>query len=325
MNILNIVGILKVFIEIVFLAIYFLLSPILKFIANYGYGSDQCLNSGFLPLPLHYHSPVPDIRELQNKNYWVTSKSEMPGITFPVNQQLNLATELGRKDGEECLWHETQDSNERIYYNQNPSFGYASACLLYSIVRYYKPARFIEIGSGFSTLIAAQALGKNKNENDIDSQFIAIEPYPGKIFRQHIRCLTSLIENGLEDIPITTITSLGRGELLFIDSSHVVRIGGDVNTIYLQILPRFTPGVLVHVHDIHLPYEYPIEYFTNKKKYLWTEQYLLEAFLTHNPNFEILLAAYWLGREHLNVFASAYTHFDKNKHRINTSFYLRSI
>ena len=320
---MDIFHLLKIIVEVVFSTICYLLSPILKIVANFGYGSDQCLNSGFLPLPIHYYSPVPDIQGLITRDYWKKSKSELIGINFSADQQLNLITELGRKYGDECLWHETQGSDQGIYFNQNSSFGYSSACLLYSIVRHYKPARVIEIGSGYSTLITAQALEKNRVENDIESQFIAIEPYPGKLLQQNIPGLTSLVEEKLEDISLSSITPLGSGDLIFIDSSHVVRIGGDVNYFYLQILPRLDPGVLVHLHDIHLPYEYPIEYFTNKKKYLWTEQYLLEAFLTYNSNFEVLLAAYWLGREHIDIFTSSFTWFDKNKHRISSSFYIR--
>jgi hypothetical protein len=96
---------------------------------------------------------------------------------------------------------------------------------------------------------------------------------------------------------MTVFERLEAGDILFIDSSHVVKTGSDVNYLFLEVLPRLKPGVVIHVHDIFLPHEFPKAWVMDLHLF-WTEQYLLQAFLTHNAEFEVLFANAYMGARH---------------------------
>ena len=167
------------------------------------------------------------------------------------------------------------------------------------MVRHFRSQRIIEVGSGFSSLVLGQAAAKNKT-----SSLICIDPFPGELLRNgRVPALQSLIETKVQDVDLEFFSQLDRGDILFIDSSHAVKIGGDVNYLFLEVLPRLNPGVIVHVHDIFFPFEYRRHWVLNEFRF-WTEQYLLQAFLTFNSEFEVLLANYYLSRyykEHLQA------------------------
>ncbi len=131
---------------------------------------------------------------------------------------------------------------------------------------------------------------KNKEEDGIDCELIAIEPYPNKILQKGFPGLSKLIKKEVQDVGLDEFYKLNENDILFIDSSHVLKIGSDVQYEYLEILPRLNKGVIVHVHDIFLPAEYPKEWVLKNYRF-WTEQYLLQAFLTFNNTFEVL----WVG------------------------------
>ncbi|MEM3627522.1 MAG: class I SAM-dependent methyltransferase [Candidatus Bathyarchaeia archaeon] len=181
------------------------------------------------------------------------------------------------------------------------------------------------MGAGYSTLIIARALELNRLETGYKSEFITIDPYPRSFLLQEIPGLSQLMRVPVQDIPLSEFESLQKNDFLFIDSSHVVRIGGDVNYLYLNILPRLRPGVLIHVHDIYLPFEYPLANFSGRQRLLWTEQYMLHAFLIFNKKYEVLLSAYWLHSKYPEIFISAFPNFDPLKHRPSSSFYMRRV
>jgi hypothetical protein len=132
-------------------------------------------------------------------------------------------------------------------------------------------------------------------------------------------------DSRVELVEPTFFESLGEGDVLFIDSGHTVRIGGDVNYLYLDVLPRLAPGVAVHIHDIPLPYEYPEVYATNPKfRQFWTESYMLQAFLSHNAAFEVLLGMYFLQRDFPAVFTQAFVNYRPDEHKQQAaSFWIR--
>ena len=113
-----------------------------------------------------------------------------------------------------------------------------------------------------------------------------MDPYPWDLFRGGYPGLDELIDRRVQDVPIETFEALEAGDILFIDSSHVIRSGNDVHFEFLEVLPRLRSGVLVHVHDISLPKPYPKVYFDNHL--YWNEQYLLQAFLAFNDRFEVI-------------------------------------
>jgi hypothetical protein len=134
--------------------------------------------------------------------------------------------------------------------------------------------------------LAAAACRQNLNKNGETTTLIAIEPFPGKTLKKGLPGLSKLIQGKVQKVEFQLFTSLAAGDMLFIDSSHVLRSGGDVQQEYCEILPRLAPGVLVHLHDISLPKPYPRVYF--ETQLYFNEQYLLQAFLCFNSRFEVI-------------------------------------
>ena len=233
----------------------------------------------------HFYSPLPDLAEVTAKRHTLFRRDlkACPGIDLREREQLSLLDELSAYHGE-LPFPETQSSSTRYYY-QNDLFGYGDAVTLYAMLRHRKPRRVIEIGSGFSSAVM---LDVNDLFLDNSVQFTFIEPDPGrlfKLFRAGDGQAHTVIEKPLQDVPMSAFRDLSAGDILFIDSSHVVKIGSDVAYILFHILPALPPGVLVHFHDIMWPFEYPEDWLLEGRA--WNEAYVLRAFLQFNHAFEI--------------------------------------
>ena len=161
--------------------------------------------------------------------------------------------------------------------------------VLYCMIRHYRPHRIIEVGSGFSTYVSAAAVRQNGAEG-YPATLVAIEPYPNDVLRRGFPGLHQLLQQPVQSVDYEAFTSLTENDILFIDSSHVLRIDSDVRFLVLEVLPRLQPGVLVHFHDIFLPCDYPRAWVMNEYRF-WNEQYVLQAFLAFNRGFEVV----WLG------------------------------
>jgi len=149
-----------------------------------------------------------------------------------------------------------------------------------------QPSTLIEVGSGFSTLIARKAVSFAQTKTRI----VVYDPYP--------RTDVKPAADELHLSPVEQSELAGRrwqaGDLLFIDSSHICRTRGDLPYLFCNVLPALPAGVLVHVHDIFLPYDYPNLY----DQWCHTEQYLLACMLSHSNRYRVVLATHWLSREH---------------------------
>lgn len=298
-----------------------LTAPVLSVMARTGIGSADYLKHGVLPVPLHYYQPVFDPESIPAA-VW-ERRSDLPGIDFDPDGQLALLERLAAFAGE-CDWPERASDSEG-YYWQNSSFGFSSACLLHCIVRHLRPHGVLEVGAGMSTRLLTAALQANEDESGRRGRILSVDPYQhaGAGASPDDRC--ELLAEEVQSVPLERFTALQAGDLLFIDSSHVVRTGGDVNFLYLDVLPRLAPGVVVHVHDVQLPYEYHRGYSaaTHSARLYWTEQYMLQAFLALNSRFTVLLAGYWLHREHPERFAEVFPRYRADVHRPTTSFYMQ--
>ena len=248
---------------------------------------------GFHVTPVHFHQPIPDTRQLP-ETLW-QQPSDLVGIKMNDARQLDLLRH-----------HLTKFRDE---YNNLPvepppglrrPFHGVDALVAYCMVRHFRPRLIIEVGSGFSSLAMGQAAAKNKN-----SALICIDPFPRDFLRNGLPGLQSLIAKKVEDIDLEFFSQLQSGDILFIDSSHTVKIGGDVNYLFLEVLPRLKPGVIVHIHDIFLPFEYRRDWVLDEFRF-WNEQYLLQAFLTFNSEFEVLLANSYLNHYHQEDLKAAF-------------------
>jgi SAM-dependent methyltransferase len=188
------------------------------------------------------------------------------------------------------------------------------------MIRRFRPARILEIGCGYSTLLSAQALLKNRDDG-APGELLGCDPYPHEVVRDGVPGLTRLIPAAAQDLPTEEFDRLRRNDILFIDSSHVLKIDSDVQRLYLDVLPRLAPGVLVHVHDIFLPREYPREWVMELRRF-WTEQYLLQAFLAFNTAWEVLWAGSYMHLRHPDLLEAAFPSYDRRR-RWPGSFWLR--
>lgn len=181
-----------------------------------------------------------------------------------------------------------------------------------------QPSKLFEIGSGNSTLLATKALEENLKLGH-KTRFTVFDPYPSKLIENNHKVTKIKVEN----IPIKHFEQLKENDILFIDSSHVIRIGGDVLFEILEILPRLRKDVIVHFHDIFLPSNYPKDQVL-KSYVFFSEQYLLQAFLTNNESYEILFAGSYLHLYHPKKLAEAFPSYDKNE-TWPGSFWIRKI
>ena len=170
-----------------------------------------------------------------------------------------------------------------------------------------------------SSLVISKAIDLNRSKDDCSGTHIVVDPYPGTTMKLYEPAKRELITERVEQLPAQWFDQLHSNDILFIDSGHCVRIGGDVNFLFLDVLPRLERGVIIHVHDIGLPYEYPRAYATNEAfRQFWTEQYLLQAFLCFNSEYEVLLAMSYLMTDYLEIFSQSFPHYDPEIHRFKS-------
>ena len=205
------------------------------------------------------------------------------------------------------------------FYYHNGKFGCCDAQYLYSAIRLFRPANIIEIGSGYSTLMAINAVSANRREDPrYKCEHICIEPYEYSWLENlDIKVIRKRVEEVNKDI----FSRLSANDILFIDSSHMIRPQGDVILEYLEILPVMRSGVLVHIHDIFTPKDYLDEWIFDSVR-LWNEQYLLEAFLTFNTQYGIIGAINYLTHNYFSEISKACPILEAEPHKEPCSFWM---
>jgi len=248
---------------------------------------------GILPILDQYYQPL--INPSKHLQYSLRNDRNLPGIDLNIDEQLKLLSEFDYN--QELLKFPLEKISDTEYYYKNGFYEAGDADYLYNIVRHYKPSRIIEIGSGNSTLMVRNALKENKLSNpNYNCKHICIEPYEMSWLE---KIEVELVREKVENIDIDFFQSLQENDILFIDSSHIIRPQGDVLFEFLNVLPTLKKGVIIHVHDIFTPKDYPNEWVINNHL-LWNEQYLLEAFLIYNNKFKIIGALNYLKHNHKN-------------------------
>lgn len=247
---------------------------------------------GYHIRPIHFYEPLPDFSRITAEQ--TARRHDFAAIDFNVSKQLQLVRRLGEQYRDE-LQALAQHSEPEGFNFYNDYFGSFDAAFYYSIIRDLKPRQVIEIGSGYSTRIAHKALQRNRTEEQ-PGKLTCIEPFPEPRLTE-AKIEIELIQRPVESLPLEFFSHLQSSDILFIDSSHTVKFGGDVCREFLEILPALKPGVWVHVHDIFFPHDYPAEWLI-EKRITFSEQYLLEAFLAYNQSFSVQMANYWLDLDH---------------------------
>jgi Methyltransferase domain len=280
---------------------------------------------GFHVLAVHFYSPIPEVRSLPT-NLW-TQNSELIGLDLNESGQIELLSAFSKFKNDYGHFQVEKPVNNAhapyIYFTENGMFPSVDGEILYCMIRYFKPKRILEIGSGNSTLVSAQAILKNKQEDpSYECELTAVEPYPTDFLEKGFPGFSTLIKKSVQEIPISVFKLLQEQDILFIDSSHVLKIGSDVQYLYLEILPRLKKGVIVHCHDIFLPAEYPKEWIIEERRF-WNEQYLLQAFLTFNESFQVLWAGQFMHIKHPDLLEKFFKTYNRRTKSSPGSFWIR--
>lgn len=246
-------------------------------------------------VPHNYYSPVPDLTLLPD-DIW-ERRNRLGGVELNVDTAIALIEDELAEYVAEFDFPVDGPRPPGEFFLDNTNYGAVDAELLYAMVRSRKPLRVVELGSGMTTLLIGAAARRNAADG-VATEHLAYDPYPrAQILGEQPPPPTRFEPKGATEVPLEDFGRLEDGDFLFVDTTHTVKLGSDVNYVVLDVLPTLAPGVIVHFHDIFLPWEYPREWFESMD-YFWAEQYLIQAFLAFNDDFEVLIPVNAVAVEH---------------------------
>jgi hypothetical protein len=255
---------------------------------------DFAQSKGLHILPVHYYTPIPDTRELdddQGPKY----KSHIDYNAENAFQQIQEFMRL-YCDTFEDFRTRSEFAASRYTYNNN-SYHPCEAEVLYSIIRSTKPKRIIEIGCGVSTLVMVEAIADAEQDDPgYSCNLTCVEPYRPDYLSDPPPQISEFLDLPVQKLTPEAVSELEAGDILFIDSTHVVAPQSDVLHEIMNLLPALKPGVMIHVHDIFLPYDYPSKWM-HEARFFWAEQYMLYAYLLGNETVEVVLPLHMLSRQ----------------------------
>lgn len=252
--------------------------------------------------PGHYYSPLPDLDEVRRNEarLFGAPPTTLPGIDLREAEQLALL------HGFAALYPDIPFGDEPRpglrYHYQNPAYSYSDAIMLHCMLRTLRPERLVEVGSGHSSCVT---LDTRQYFLDASMHTTFIDPYPQllqSLLRPEDLATTTVLAQPLQEVDLAVFTQLRANDVLFIDSTHVAKIGSDVNRLLFEIFPALAPGVVIHLHDIFYPFEYPKEWIHEGR--VWNEAYMVRAFLQYNSAFEVLLMNTYMAHFHREFFAA---------------------
>jgi predicted O-methyltransferase YrrM len=254
--------------------------------------------------PGHYYSPLPDTRELgaepMHSMVWPAVPRETPGIDWRDAEQVALCRNVfGSQSRLEFASEPTGD--DTVYSTANDQYSAVDAWVLEAFLRHLRPRRLIEIGSGFSTLISARV---NRELLDRTMNVICIEPDPRPFLVKGVPGVSELRIEKVQNTPLDVFQELNRNDVLFIDTSHVAKTGSEVPWLYQEVVPRLRPGVVVHIHDVYAPGEYPVAWVMDG--WGWNELYVVRAFLAYNSAFQVEFGAQYMLKRHRDLMQEAF-------------------
>lgn len=270
---------------------------------------------GVFPIRNHYYEPLFHPGYIGQK---LSEARALPAIDLNVAGQLDELA--GLRFSDELLGLPAKKTSGISFYLENGAFLSGDAEYLYNVIRSKRPQNIIEVGSGNSTLMSARAIAANKIDGfAYDCLHTCIEPFEMPWLES---IGVTVLRQKVEDVPLEFFRRLGQNDLLFIDSSHVIRPQGDVLFLYLQVLPMLAPGVIVHIHDIFTPHDYLEEWILEDVRF-WNEQYLLEAFLSNNRDWKVIGALNFLHHNYYAQLSKACPYLTRE--REPGSFYMQKL
>jgi predicted O-methyltransferase YrrM len=246
--------------------------------------------------PGHFYSPIPDLDVVDRYRsaLFDPTVTDIPGIDLQAPLQLELLESFHAYQRDVPFTEEPTPGLR--YYFDNPYFSYGDAVILYSMLRHRQPRRIVEIGSGFSSAVM---LDTNDRFCDRGISMTFIDPFPERLrslLTEEDAARHEVISNAVQNVPMDRFTTLDAGDVLFIDSSHVAKVGSDVVYLVTSVLPRLRRGVRIHFHDVFWPFEYPEAWIRAGRA--WNEDYLLKAFLQFNVAFKVLFFNSYIATHH---------------------------
>ena len=257
---------------------------------------------GYHVTPVHFYQPIPDTGTLDAV---YRDRSAMVGIDWIESSQLELLCEVFPPYADEYRQFQSDFQADGRFSGRRLEFVGYDPYVYHCMIRRFQPEHIVEVGAGFSTLVAANAARLNDS-----TEITAIEPYPNN-FLSSLAGEIQHVKRGAQDIEIEFFERLKENDILFIDSSHVVKTGSDVCYLILEVLPRLQSGVIVHFHDIFLPFDYP-RHWLEKRRVFWNEQYLVQAWLVHNQRARILFANRYMSERHKDLLMKAFPSETRN-------------
>jgi hypothetical protein len=275
---------------------------------------------GFNVTVAGFYSPIPEMSQL-SAGHW-KKPFEMLGVDMRAQEQRSFLQRVKKEVSEEFIALSAAASEDGFSFERG-FFSPVDAEMYYSMICLHKPRVVIEIGAGNTTHLAAAALERNREEFGVIAELHAIEPYPNPSLKKGFSGLTSLIQKPVQEVSMEVFDLLQEGDILFIDSSHVMKAGSDVQHEFFKLLPRLPKGVFVHVHDIHFPYDYLKRWVMDEQKF-WNEQYVLHAFLMFNNAFQVRWCSSYMHHLHSNELAHVIPSYDSKKHT-PSSFWMQRV
>lgn len=279
---------------------------------------------GFTLIADHFYQPIPNPKEAV---LYANTTRPTDAIEYDLDEQIAFVQDL--LETYKTEFNAAADLCAVGYKMHYGGFGSGDAEMLYSVVRHLKPRRIIEVGAGTSTQVILAALRKNKNSSGVTTRcrLTSIDPYPSK----EVLSLPSeiaeyadheVVASRVQDVALDLFKSLGVGDILFVDSSHVFKPGSDVEHEFLRIYPVVSAGAWIHIHDIFMPFDYPTSWNT-KECFFWNEQYFLEVFLQFNNTFKARAMLNMIARARPEIFVNVIDRYKPD--RMPGSFWMQRV
>lgn len=245
-------------------------------------------------LPKHFYSQIPDIAVLRQEQYWRGPNTMVGVLGAEVAPQLAFAADCCPASLSQALEGLAVHRTALQLNNVGQGYGPIESDMLYAFICRHQPARVIQIGCGVSTAIILRAA----RDSGYKVEVVCVEPYPSDYLRKaHEAGEITLLPEKAQKVDVNRLTDLPPGGLFFVDSTHTVAVGSEVNRIILEVLPRLAPDRFIHFHDIFFPYDYTRNVLGGDL-FFWCETTLLHAYLVNNPHVEIKAAMSMLHYEH---------------------------
>ena len=249
--------------------------------------------AGYHVHPRRFDSPLPILEDIDSGK--LTRRRPLPAIDLRLDSGRKLVPQLQPFARElDSLPYDKQEG--AAFWFNNKSFTDFDAAVVYSMLRLLKPKRYVELGCGFSSIVSSQALQRNASEG-VTCDAVYCDPEP-RLPMGGALAYGRFVREPVQNAPMELFKSLAAGDVLFIDTSHVLKIQSDVEHELLRILPSLAPGVWIHVHDIFTPYDYPEEWLHRSLRLTANEQYAVECLLSGGDRYQIELPLHCLVRDY---------------------------